>query len=189
MTRHLWPRIARLLLSAAIGVGSAFVGVPETFASPRPARVEVAFTPGDDIAALIVKRIAAARRTVQVQAYLFTDRRIANALLAARRRGVEVEVIGDAAQHEAGGLPYLAALDRAGARIYLDGAQAAAHNKIVIVDGAHEGATVITGSYNFTQAAQSRNAENVVVISGNRAVTDRFVDNFDSHRRQSTPWR
>ena len=50
-------------------------------------------------------------------------------------------------------------------------------------------AVVITGSYNFTQAAQSKNAENVVVISGNRRVTDRFVDNFELQRGQSTPWR
>jgi phosphatidylserine/phosphatidylglycerophosphate/cardiolipin synthase-like enzyme len=45
------------------------------------------------------------------------------------------------------------------------------------------------GSYNFTQAAQSKNAENVVVISGNRRVTDRFVGNFELQRGQSTPWR
>ena len=62
-------------------------------------------------------------------------------------------------------------------------------NKIVIVDGGTAAATVITGSYNFTQSAQSRNAENVVVLSGNRAVTDRFMANFEHHRRQSSPWR
>jgi phosphatidylserine/phosphatidylglycerophosphate/cardiolipin synthase-like enzyme len=44
------------------------------------------------------------------------------------------------------------------------------------------------GSYNFTQAAQSKNAENVV-LSGNRRVTDRFVGNFELQRGQSTPWR
>ena len=47
----------------------------------------------------------------------------------------------------------------------------------------------ITGSYNFTRAAQRANAENAVFISGNRAVTDRFVANFEKHRRESTPWR
>ena len=99
-----------------------------------------------------------------------------------------MELVGDAAQHEAGGLPWLAALQRAGARVFLDAGHAAAHNKIVIVDGASDAATVITGSYNFTQAAQSRNAENVVVISGNRRVTDRFVANFEYHRGESTPW-
>ena len=58
----------------------------------------------------------------------------------------------------------------------------------MIVDGASLSATVITGSYNFTQAAQSKNAENVVVISRNRGVTDRFVSNFEYHRGESTPW-
>ena len=124
-----------------------------------------------------------------MQAYLFTDRRIANALLAARKRGVEVEVIGDAAQNGNGGLPHLKALDRAGARVFLNGAFAAAHDKIVILDGAASDATVITGSYNFTAAAQAKNAENVVVISGNRALTDRFVANFEFHRNRSQPWR
>jgi len=180
-----------LVAAAVIGAASASIGAPvlaKPAAAQDKARVEVAFTPGDDIAGLIVDRIERAKSTVQVQAYLFTDRRIANALLAARKRGVEVEVIGDAAQQQAGGLPHLKALDRAGVRVFLNGTLAASHNKIVIVDGARPEATVVTGSYNFTQAAQAKNAENVVVLSGNRRVTDRFVENFETHRRQSTPW-
>jgi phosphatidylserine/phosphatidylglycerophosphate/cardiolipin synthase-like enzyme len=185
-----WPRAFRnLLLSAAIGGASAAIGVPQVFArTPQVANVEVAFTPTDDVAGMIVERIGRARLSVRMQAYLFTDRRIANALLAARKRGVEVEVIGDAAQRDSGGLPHLKALARAGARVYLNGAHAAAHDKIVIIDGDSAAAAVITGSYNFTHSAQARNAENVVVISGNRAVTDRFVENFARHRERSQPW-
>ena len=181
-------------LSAFIRVSSAFICVSPAFgftpSTPEPgsAKVEVAFTPGDDIAALIVKRIGLAKERVQMQAYLFTDRRIANALLAARKRGVEVEVIGDSTQQQAGGFPHLKALERAGVRVFVNGTFASSHNKIVIVDGASDAAAVITGSYNFTQAAQAKNAENVVVLSGNRAVTDRFVENFERHRNQSTPW-
>ena len=152
-------------------------------------QVEAAFTPGDDIAGLITQHIARSRESVQMQAYIFTDRRIANALLAARKRGVAVEVIGDAEQHANGGLPHLPALARAGARVFLDSSHAASHNKIVIVDGGGARATVITGSYNFTQSAQSRNAENVVVLSGNPRVTGRFVANFEMQRTRSTPWR
>ena len=176
-------RLALALVAASLAVAAADASGP-----PPPARVEAVFTPGDDVAGLIARRIAKAREVVQVQAYLFTDRRLATALLAALKRGVEVEVVGDAAQHEAGWLPWLGALERAGARVYLDAGHAAAHNKIVIVDGASDAATVITGSYNFTPAAQSKNAENVVVISGNRAVTDRFLVNFEYHRAESTPW-
>jgi phosphatidylserine/phosphatidylglycerophosphate/cardiolipin synthase-like enzyme len=163
---------------------------PSVLARPdNLAHVEAAFTPGDDIAGLITRHIARSRRTVRMQAYIFTDRRIANALLAARRRGVEVEIIGDAEQHANGGLPHLRALDRAGARVFLDSSHAASHNKVVIVDGDGPEATVITGSYNFTQAAQSRNAENVVVLSGNSRVTGRFVANFELQRSRSSPWR
>jgi phosphatidylserine/phosphatidylglycerophosphate/cardiolipin synthase-like enzyme len=155
----------------------------------QKADVTVAFTPGDDVARLIIDRIGLARRSLHVQAYLLTDRSIANALLAARRRGVEVEVIGDANQRGTGGHPHLKALDRAGVRVWLDGAHAAAHDKVIIIDAALPAATVITGSYNFTRAAQQSNAENVVVLSGNRAITDRFLANFEKHRAESTPWR
>ena len=179
----------RILYAGTLALAIGWIVQPAEAKQPAAmARVEAAFTPGDDIAGLIRRRIDLARESVQVQAYLFTDRGVANALLAARKRGVAVEVIGDGAQHEAGNLRYLAALDRAGARVYLNMNHAASHNKIVIIDGARPAATVITGSYNFTHAAQSKNAENVVVISGNRAVTGRFVDNFELHRRQSTPW-
>ena len=158
----------------------AFIVFPqEAVARPSAAQVEAAFTPGDDVAGMITQRIAKATKSVQMQAYLLTDRTIATALIAARRRGLQVEVIGDAAQFEAGGLPWLAALHRAGARTYLNTSNAASHNKIVILDAAMPGATVITGSYNFTQAAQSKNAENVVIISRSPAVTGRFVENFE----------
>ena len=176
-------------LAVVLALAAALAVPPVAARQARPAtEIEAAFTPGDDVSALIVRRIATARAIVQVQAYLFTDRKLANALLAALKRGVAVEVVGDAAQHEAGGLPWLGTLERAGARVYLDTGHAAAHNKIVIVDGASDAATVITGSYNFTRAAQTKNAENVVVISGNRGLTDRFVANFEYHRGESTPW-
>ena len=180
-------RSPRLAIACALAVAFA-TGAAAAKETRSIAKIEVAFTPGDDVSGLIAGRIARSRTSVQLQAYLFTDRRLASALLAARKRGVEVEIVGDAAQQEAGGLPWLAALERAGAHVYLDSSHAASHNKIVIVDGASPSATVITGSYNFTQAAQSKNAENVVVISRNRGVTDRFVSNFEYHRGESTPW-
>ena len=177
-------------LLCALAVAALSCNPAHAREAPLPtAAVQAAFTPGDDIAGLIVARIARARQSVRMQAYLFTDRRIANALLAALKRGVRVQVIGDAAQHANGGLPHLRALDRAGARVYLNGAHAAMHNKIVIVDGDSAAAAIVTGSYNFTPSAQSRNAENVVVLSGNRALARRFVAHFEEQRRQSTPWR
>jgi phosphatidylserine/phosphatidylglycerophosphate/cardiolipin synthase-like enzyme len=163
---------------------AAAAGDPAPRATPAAgnARVEAYFTPGDDVARVISDRIAAARESVQVQAYLFTDRRIAAALAKAARRGVAVDLVGDARQHEAGGLPVLGGLGRAGVRVWLHGGYAAFHNKVVLVDAATPACVVVTGSYNFTRAAQERNAENIVVISGNRPLAARYAREFERHR-------
>ena len=160
--------------------------VPRAWA--ERAEVQAAFTPGDNIAAMIVERVRGAQSSIRMQAYLFTDRRIANALLAALRRGVRVEIVADGTQEETGGAPYLPALRRAGAKVWLTASAGAAHNKVLIVDGDRLQATVITGSYNYTRAANARNAENIVVISGSPGLARRFVDNFDYHRAQARPW-
>jgi len=157
-------------------------------ASAERADVQAAFTPGDNIAAMIVQHIQEARSSVRMQAYLFTDRRIANALVGALGRGVRVQVIADGAQEESGGAPHLRALRRAGAEVFLAASAGAAHNKVLIIDADRPQAAVITGSYNFTRAANARNAENVVIISGSPALARRFVDNFDYHRAQASRW-
>ncbi len=180
---HRWPQMKTVMFVILV----AFVGrVP--CAPAEKAEVTAAFTPGDNIAAMIVERIHAAQSSVRMQAYLFTDRRIANALVAALRRGVRVEIVADGAQEESGGAPYLPALRRAGAKVWLTASAGAAHNKVVIVDGDRLQATVITGSYNYTRAANAKNAENVVIISGSPGLARRFLDNFDYHRAQARPW-
>lgn len=177
-----WPRMVMGLFVLTVFV----CRVP--YAVAERAEVQAAFTPGDNIALMIVERIRAARSSVRMQAYLFTDRRIANALAGALKRGVHVEIVADGTQHEGGGAPHLAALRRAGARVFVTETAGAAHNKVLIIDGDWLQSTVITGSYNYTNAANAKNAENVVIISGSPGIARRFVDNFDYHRALARPW-
>ena len=51
-------------------------------------------------------------------------------------------------------------LAHAGTRVLIDDEPAIAHNKVIVIDGR----TVLTGSFNFTLSADTRNAENVVVL-------------------------
>jgi len=179
--------VAGAIAFALAAAAAAAAGpVPGRDTGPAAAGVEAYFTPGDDVARVIAERVAAARASVQVQAYLFTDRRIAAALANAARRGLAVELIGDAKQHESGGLPVLRSLDRAGARIWLAGDFAAFHNKVVLIDAGTPSPVVVTGSYNFTRAAQEKNAENIVVISGSPAVAARFARDFERHRARAS---
>ena len=150
--------------------------------------IETAFTPGDRIDNLIIAAIAGAKREVLVNAYSFTQRRIAGALVVARKRGVSVQVIADSQQ--AATLPQnvLAELAKGGVGVWLDGNYQAAHNKVVIVDADAASATTITGSYNFTNAAQWHNAENVIIVRGNPEVARAYRDNWVRLKAHATPW-
>jgi phosphatidylserine/phosphatidylglycerophosphate/cardiolipin synthase-like enzyme len=69
-------------------------------------------------------------------------------------------------------------LARRGVPVWLDGNFAAAHNKVMIVDAATPHATVVTGSYNYTTAAQTRNAENVLIVRHDAALALQYRANF-----------
>jgi phosphatidylserine/phosphatidylglycerophosphate/cardiolipin synthase-like enzyme len=151
--------------------------------------VQVAFTPGDDAGALVVDSIRRARRHILVQAYSFTHQAIADALIAARRRGVEVSVIADLEETERLENSLIGDLARNGVTVYLDGQHLAAHNKVMVIDADLPQAAVVTGSFNFTYAAQYRNAENLLVLRGNPVLAQAYAANWRRHRIHSLRWR
>jgi phosphatidylserine/phosphatidylglycerophosphate/cardiolipin synthase-like enzyme len=140
----------------------------------------VYFSPNHGATTAVVEALEAARTTVLVQAYSFTSAPIARALAEAHGRGVDVQVILDRKET---GSKYSPAdfLAHAGIVTLIDGAHAIAHNKVMVIDGE----TVITGSFNFTTAAERQNAENLLVIR-DRALAARYMDNWRAHAEHST---
>ena len=84
-----------------------------------------------------------------------------------------------------GQVPIIAA---AGVPVWLDGEHQSAHNKTMVIDAGSPEATVVTGSYNFTKAAQFKNAENVLVIRGNRALAQEYQANWQRHLPHAQPY-
>lgn len=109
---------------------------------------QVYFSPNGGCTEAIVKEIGKAKQEILVQAYSFTSKDIAKALVDAHKRGVETEIILDKSnrskKYSAGDFTA-----HMGVKTYIDFAHSIAHNKIIIIDGE----TVITGSFNFTRAA------------------------------------
>jgi len=103
----------------------------------------------------VVNRI---RGETSCQAYSFAPVPIAKTLLDAHKRGVKVQVILDKSTQTE---KYSAADFVAHAKIatFIDAARPIAHNKVVVIDGY----VIVTGSFNFTNAAE-RNAQNLLVI-------------------------
>ena len=147
--------------------------------------VEVLFTPWDDAEGAIVRVLGEARRSIHVQAYLLTSRAIAKALTDARMRGVAVEVLADREMLEKSDKSLLPLLVEGGIPVWLETRYAAAHNKVLLIDVPGEQGIVITGSYNYTWSAQARNAENLLILRGNPALAQRYLDNWRRHRGEA----
>ncbi|MFN3397039.1 MAG: phospholipase D family protein [Sulfurimicrobium sp.] len=144
--------------------------------------IQLAFSPEDDAGALVIQAIHGARKQILVQAYSFTHRKIAQALIDARRRGVDVQLVADGEQvrrMERGLVPSIAA---AGVPTFVDDAHDSAHSKIMVIDAGTPQSAVVTGSFNFTQAAQYKNAENLLVFRGNPQLTQAYLANWQRHR-------
>lgn len=139
----------------------------------------VCFTPGDDCAGLIVGEIEKSKRQILVQAYSFTSAPIAEALVNAFKRGVKVDVILDKSQ-KTGKYSSADFLSHARIPTYIDDQHAIAHNKVMVIDGT----TVITGSFNFTKAAQEKNAENLLILHDSW-LASKYVMNWNQHQEHS----
>jgi phosphatidylserine/phosphatidylglycerophosphate/cardiolipin synthase-like enzyme len=160
-------------LSASAPADPSVTGAPFT----ATGTIEAAFTPGDRIDNLIIAAIAGAKHEVLVNAYSFTQRRIAGALVAARKRGVAVQVIADSQQ--AATLPQnvLGELAKGDVAVWLDSNYQAAHNKVVIVDafvGAHPEFTLGDAAAELRRAGVALDTGRTLKLSTARHGCDGF---------------
>ena len=148
---------------------------------PKDTSIQVYFSPDGGCTDAINKVLGQAKQEILVQAYSFTSAPIAKALLDAHKRGVKVQVILDKSQKTQ---KYSSATFLKNSRIptYIDAKHAIAHNKIMIIDRE----TVITGSFNFTKAAEEKNAENLLIIR-DKALAKMYMENWEKHKGHSEP--
>jgi len=171
-------RIGAVLL-AALAVTVAWAA--------RPAATEdgisVYFSPDGGCTDAIIHEVDGARLSVLVQAYSFTSSPIAKAILEAQKRGVEVTVVLDSSQRTA---KHSSAtfFRNQGVSVFIDARHAIVQNKIILIDDQ----TIITGSFNFSKAAENSNAENPLVINDKPTLQRAYRRNFDEHLRYSAEY-
>jgi phosphatidylserine/phosphatidylglycerophosphate/cardiolipin synthase-like enzyme len=142
--------------------------------------IDALFSPGGGCESRIIEEISSAEKNIRVQMYLFTSKPICDALVAAKKRGVAVQVILDKSQEKMsfGRWPVL---KRGGVQVYFDRDHEIANSKIILIDQR----AILTGSYNLTQAAEEKNSENLVVIENDEELFEKFLANFEKHRAHS----
>lgn len=174
MTRHMHRKTTILLAVTAL----CLLANPARTQAPNQ-NIEVFFSPHGGCTEAVVRELNAARESVLVQAYSFTSVPIAKALVEAHKRGVKIQVILDKSQRTE---KYSSAtfLNNSGIPTFIDAAHAIAHNKVMVIDGQ----VVITGSFNFTKAAEESNAENLLVIR-DTDLAGKYAANWENHLRHS----
>lgn len=147
--------------------------------SVSPANIQVYFSPRGGCTEAIIREINSAQRSIHIQAYSFTSAPIARALLDAHRRKIQINAILDKSNRTD---KYSSAtfLHNQGIQPLIDDNHAIAHNKIIIIDEAR----VITGSFNFSKAAEERNAENVLIIN-EPVIAKQYLQNWRAHLAHS----
>jgi len=148
------------------------------------APTQVYFSPRGGCTEAIVEALDKAKSEVLVQAYSFTSKDIAKALVDAHKRGVHVEIVLDKSNRNKTGR-YSAADFTAhmGIPTFIDAEHAIAHNKVMIIDKDF----VVTGSFNFTKAAENNNAENLIIIQS-KELAKLYIDNWYIHQRHSSTY-
>ena len=169
---------------AGAGAGLALsVGLETIYASLRrrfvgEATIASHFSPKGGCTEAIIAELRLARREILVQAYSFSCKLIAQALIDAADRGVAVRILLDKS-NEKESYSEIGDLKQYQIELLIDACHAIAHNKIMLIDGQ----TLLTGSFNFTRQAELENAENLLVLKGHRELFERYRQNFFVHHQ------
>jgi len=142
---------------------------------------EVHFSPKGGCSTAIVAMLDKAKTTIRVQAYGFTAPALADALVRAKGRGVDVQLVLDRSDLlTPNPTEKTAVLTAANIPLVYDMKHVISHNKIMIVDGQK----VETGSYNYTAVAETGNAENCLILSGT-SIAAAYTANWELHKAHS----
>lgn len=145
---------------------------------PSPLVWSVYFSPKGGCTEAIVRELDSAKKSILVQAYSFTSDPIAEALIEAHKRGVNVKVIIDK-RGRTEKKSQADALSQAGIPTETDRKHPIAHSKVMVIDEE----IVITGSFNFTRQAES-NLENLLIIR-DKVLAGKYIKNFQDHAGHS----
>jgi len=120
---------------------------------------KIYFSPGTDCLNAIIDNLKKAERSANICVFTISDNRIVDAIKEMQLNGVNIKIISDNDKRYDKGndIDYIA--NRLGIDIKLDTTSAHMHHKFAVIDDK----ITITGSYNWTRSAESRNYENILV--------------------------
>ena len=135
---------------------------------------QTAFSPSPETTALITSNIGEAETSIRIAAYSFTSQAVADALIEAHKRGVDVQAVVDKSNQYRRTHSIIPQLHDAGIPVRVDRMHSIMHDKYIVIDGR----TIETGSFNYTANAEKHNAENVMVIKDKPSLAKTYLNDW-----------
>jgi phosphatidylserine/phosphatidylglycerophosphate/cardiolipin synthase-like enzyme len=159
MAENYTAEFEEMYLDGLFGSGSP-ANTPHQTLSVDTTLIEVYYSPDDGTINRLVELVDGAEKSIHFLAYSFTSDQLADAMIDRAQDGVTVEGVFDSYQYGSNTGTEYDRLKDAGLGIYLDGRSWKMHHKVIIIDEQ----IVITGSYNFSYSAETKNDENTLII-------------------------
>jgi len=151
--------------------------VPET---PNPTvtidgtRLDIYFSPDDGVLNALVPLLESAQKSIFFLAYSFTSNELGDIVREKAKAGLTIAGVMDDEQVKSNQGTEFDPFRQADLDVRIDGIEGLMHHKVFIIDEK----IVAFGSYNFSQSAEERNDENLIIIY-NPVIAHQFVLEFE----------
>jgi phosphatidylserine/phosphatidylglycerophosphate/cardiolipin synthase-like enzyme len=157
--------------------------VPET---PNPSitidgtRIDTFFSPDDGVLAALVPVLESAQKSIYFLAYSFTSNQLGEIVRQKAEAELTISGVMDDEQVRSNEGTEFDPFRQADLDVRLDGIDGLMHHKVFIVDEK----IVVMGSYNFSQSAEERNDENLLIIY-DPVIAEQFIFEFQRVHEQA----
>jgi len=150
------------------------------------------FSPEDHLDQKLIELIDGEKKSIRAAIYCFTSRDISEALIRAKKRGVQLEVIADPFSFRP--RCQIGKISRLGGKVFLFDAKKVEgkknqdvimHHKFCLFGENQEGKSLVwTGSFNFTLSAAHYNRENAIILA-DPSIYERYSQEFERLKKIS----
>ncbi len=135
--------------------------------------IDIYFSPDDGVQINLLELLQNAESSIHFMAFSFTADEIGRLMRTKADEGIEVSGVMEDQQINSNIGTEFDPFQQARMNVLRDGNEGQMHHKTIIIDES----IVVTGSYNFTNSAETRNDENILVIY-NEAIAAQFMAEF-----------
>ena len=143
-------------------------------------QVETYFSPDDGVINALAPLLNGARESIYFLAYSFTSNELGDIIRAKEESGLKIAGVMEEEQISSNQGTEFDPFRRAGVDVRIDGNAGQMHHKVFIVDEK----IVALGSYNFSQSAELRNDENVIIVY-DPIIAHQFILEFERVQKVS----